>query len=150
MANDIREQILARLAVVLQGVEGIKYVGRNTQDVPELQRPCVVLHDGNEELDESFGRPDLRGRLQMQAMTPQINVFFSTNAKATGNIANTYRAKLLAAIFNDATLTGLLFDQEIRYQGCTLVPADVTEGRETRLEVEIVFTYPFRVSDFTS
>ena len=156
MATDLREQILARLTILCQGIDGIKLVSRNAQDVQGLERPCIILHDGNEEIDDSVGRPDLRGRLQMQVMTPQFNVYFSTKTKEIGSVADTFRMRLLAAIFNDAndmtagTLGSFLFDQELRYQGCTLVPPEVTESRETRLEVEVAFTYPFRVSDFTS
>lgn len=150
MATDIRESILLRLLAIIGAVEGVKAVARNAQDVKDLARPGIVMHDGHEELNESVGRPDLRGRLQMQIMSPQICVYFSTATNDVGPVANSYRMRVLAAIFNDAQLKGFLFDEEIRYQGCTLVPPEVTESRETRLEIEVAFTYPFRVSDFTS
>lgn len=147
--TDPRENILARLLVILAEVEGVKRAERNTTDVTKLERPGIVLHDGEEQLDDGVGRPDLRGKLQLQILSPQICVYFSTATRDVGNVSGIYRARVLAMIFNDVTLLAMLFDKEVRYQGCTLIPADVSEGREARLEIELHFTYVFRASDFS-
>ena len=146
---DIREEILAQLLVIAQGIEGIKYAVRNAQDVPMLTRPAIILHDGHEELDTQVGRPDFKGRLQYQTLNPQFYVFFSSNTKDIGTVASLFRQRLLVAVFNDPTLMGLIVNKQILYQGCTLVPPEVTEARETRLEIELILTYIFRIDDLS-
>lgn len=152
---DFREAILARLLVIAQGVDGIKEAARNSPDVSSIkQRPAIILHDGHEELDQSSGRPDMSGRIQFQDLNPQFNILFSSNTKDIGTVANLFRQRLIAAIYGDAELTNFLAhdnhrNPRIYYVGCSLIPPDVSEARETRLEVELIFTYPWRVDDLT-
>jgi hypothetical protein len=149
MPNDIREQILERLKIVCQ-VDGVKGVGRNVQDLADLVRPAVIIHDGNEQIDQQAGRPDPRGRVQLQELMPIFCIYFNSSTKNIGSVANQFRMAIVAAIFNDTDLAALLFNKQIYYKGCTLVPPEMTETREARFEIEVSFTYPFRVSDFTS
>lgn len=153
---DPREAILARLLVIAKdNVTGIKEAVRNAPDVSSIkQRPAIILHDGHEELDQSSGRPDMSGLIQFQDLLPQFNILFSSNTKDIGTVANLFRARLIAAIYADADLAALLAhdnhrNPRIYYVGCTLVPPEVSEARETRLEVELIFTYPWRVSDLS-
>jgi hypothetical protein len=143
---DLREAILARLAVVLGGVEGVKAVGRNVLDVPGIARPALILHDGSEEF---FDKPDQerRSRAQRMELTPAIFVLVGADAVNVGSLLNTYRARVVPAVLGDAELSLLVNrNGEIRYHGCERHPA-TPESKEGRLELTFVFTYVFRPTD---
>jgi hypothetical protein len=58
-----------------------------------------------------------------------------------------YRSRVVNAVLNDAELLGLVgANGGIRYESATVAVPDA-EAREYRITVELVFTYPFYLSD---
>ena len=47
--TDLREEILARLLVIVTGIPNIRWAQRNNPDWPDAQLPVVMLNDGDEE-----------------------------------------------------------------------------------------------------
>lgn len=141
-----RETILARLLVVAQGLDGVQAVARNSADVPGLARPAFLIHDGSETL---LDKPDNErfSRLLRMEMAPLVAILVHASEPSAGTLLNIYRARFLAAVISDAgILAAIGGNGEIRYEGCSLEPA-TAEAKERRLELNLVFMYPFRASD---
>lgn len=143
-----RENILERFLGLAQGVQGIAEAQRNVPDVTSLKRPAIVIQDGSEQL---VVRPqgDRRTRVQIMEASPAIRILVSAPPKEQGTLLNLYLARYQKAIFEDATLLALVGGDngELRYEGCSTEDLETTESREARMEVNIVFQYPFLVSD---
>lgn len=141
---DVREQILARLAVVCEGVEGIAAVGRNRLDVPGKTRHAVIVLDGAEQFLDA-PRLDQLARVQRVELSPEIELKIRSDAAAeTGPLLSLLRTRLVKAVISDATLKSLC--HSIRYEG-NAVPRPIPEEQEPRMELNFVFTYALRLSD---
>lgn len=142
-----RENILARFLELAQGVQGIAEARRNVLDVSRLQRPAIVIQDGSEQL---VVRPqsERRTRVQILEGSPAIRIYVGAAPADQGSLLNTYLARYQKAIFEDATLLALVGGDngELRYEGASFEEPEA-ESREARMEVNIVFQYPFMVSD---
>lgn len=145
---DIREQILARLVTVCAAVTGIISAGRNLTDVPLMARPAVLVNGGAEQMVSS-PRPAARfSQVQIMDLTPGVTLLVRSDTGAeAGALMSLFRGRLVAAILADTTLRGLVTTNgAIRYEGCNEVDPS-PESKEPRLELQIVFTYPLRLSD---
>lgn len=148
---DIREQILLRLVAVCAAVSGIQAAARNRLDVPALQRPAVLINGGGEQLLSS-PRPAARfGQVQLMELTPQITLLVrSDDGNEAGALLSLYRSRLAAAILGDTSLRSLVTTNGgIRYEGCA-EPDPIPESKEARLELQIAFTYPLKLSDLAA
>lgn len=146
---DLRETILARLLVVLRGVDGLKAVGRNVLDVPGLYRPAAILHDAGEEF---FDKPtqERRSRIQRMIMSPAVVILAGADAADVGTLLSTYRARIVTAVLADAELAAAVTrNGEVHFQGCERVPT-TPESKEGRMELNFAFTYIFRADDLAS
>jgi hypothetical protein len=152
--TDRREAILSQLVAVCGAVEGIVAVGRNQLDVETLKRPAVVVLDGSEELTEDpppRGRTGNRSQVQRMNLTASLVILIRSNdGIEAGALLSQYRNRLITAAVSDPGLTSLTGSNGgIRYEGCTVMPPEA-EGREHRLELSVLFTYPFFLSDLSA
>jgi len=143
---DTRELILARLVTVCGAVEGVQAVGRNRLDVAGLARPAVIVQDALEQLrDMPVGAR--YGETARMELSPGITVVVRGGPADIGGLLSLYRSRVVAAVLRDAelkTLTGS--NGGIRYEGCLVAPPDA-EAKEYRLDITLVFTYLFVLSD---
>jgi len=144
---DPREAILTRLVVVCAAVSGIQAAVRNRLDAASLRRPAVVVHDGAEQLLDA-PQGERRSRLQRMELSPGITVVIRGDDGAeAGALMTLYRSRVVHAVLNDAELIGLVgTNGGIRYESAAVALPDA-EAREYRITIEIVFTYPFYLSD---
>lgn len=154
---DIREQILARLVVVCQGVTGIAAVARNKLDVPGLVRPAVLINGGAEQLLTRHERARF-SQVQLMDLTPQVLLLVrADDGNEAGTLLSLYRNRVVAAVLDDGfgspvsgTLRELVTTNGgIRYEGCA-EPELTPESKEPRLELQFVFTYPLKLSDLAA
>jgi hypothetical protein len=148
---DTRELILSRIPIVCANTTGIVSAGRNLTDVPLMQRPAAIVWGGAEQMLSS-PRPSARfSEVQMMELSPQILVFVRADTGAEGGaLMSLFRSRLVAAILADTTLRVLVTTNGgIRYEGCNEVEP-TPESKEPRLELQIVFTYPLKLSDLTT
>lgn len=140
-----REPILARLLVLAKGVQGIAAAERNVTDVLQLKRPAIAIRDGAETM-VALPRNERRITVQLMQMTPAITIYVGAGSKEAGTLANLYLARLLTAVNADSELLALTGSNgEIRYEGASLEDPE-PEGREARMEIALVFVYPFDAS----
>ena len=148
---DIREQILSRLVTVCEGVTGIVSAGRNLTDVPLMERPAAIVWGGAEQLLSSPRPAGRFSQVQLMELSPQVLVFVRANTGAeAGSLMSLFRSRLVNAILSDATLRTLVTTNGgIRYEGCGETEP-TPESKEPRLELQIVFTYPLKLSDLAA
>lgn len=141
---DKRESILARLREIGEGVSGIVKAARNEGAIDEDDRPAIIVLDADEQSDEG-DRGD--GRSFRVALSPQIFILLSGKPEDVGSQLNAFRAKLLAAIFSDATLRALVgINGGIRYEGCA---TGLATGRsmEGEMGLNLSFHYILKPAD---
>jgi len=144
---DPREAILNRLVAVCAAVSGIQAAVRNRLDAAALRRPAAIVHDGAEQLLDA-PQGERRSRLQRMELSPGITVVIrGDDGGEAGTLMTLYRSRVVYAVLNDAELQGLVGSNGgIRYESATVALPDA-EAREYRITVELVFTYPFYLSD---
>jgi len=122
-----RELILDRMAVVLAAVPAVTRFQRNDAEIPENKLPAVILLDGDESSDErAFRRNRPANGPNLIAMTPEVHIVVQENAEDIGPTLNGLRDDIISALREDSTLLGLIFNNEIRYEGCS---TDLAAGR---------------------
>lgn len=114
--SDKREEILARLLEILEGIKDFTTVARNLDEMPETGRPCAILMDGDET------RSDTSEGIGMQVlimdMMPVISIGVSSSPENVGTEANALRCKVVPAILRDAELETLIGRKgRIRFEG---------------------------------
>jgi hypothetical protein len=152
---DRRESILSRLRVACGDIQGINSSVRNRLDVAKLNRPAVVILDGAEQLldQRMSGRGDMGNRSEVQRM--ELSPLISIHVRGTheidgGNLLSLFRTRVLAAILTDAPLIDFITTVgSIRYEGAIVAPP-TAEGNEYRIDLSLVFTYPFKLADISA
>jgi hypothetical protein len=139
--TDRREAILTRLLEVAQGIEGIVTAARNKDEIPEHERPAIVILDAGEVGSEHdpAARPTQAPR--RVSMTPEIYILLAGSPANVGSDLNRLRARVLKAVLTDETVRALVLDRKgIRYEGCA---TGLSRGRamEGEMGVSISFTY---------
>lgn len=130
---------------------GVTMAGRNLLDVPLMQRPAVTINGGAEQMISS-PRPSARfSQVQLMELTPGIVLLVRADTGTeAGALMSLFRGRLVNAILSDATLRGLVTTNgAIRYEGCNETEP-TPESKEPRLEINVVFTYPLRLSDLAA
>lgn len=116
--RDVREDILARLLVVVAGVPNIRTAQRNNVDIQEELLPAVSVFDGDEETggaEDRSARPS--GRPYVARMIPEI-VVTEKHDVAVSELG-AFRREIIRRVLNDATLIALVGGNgAIRYVGC--------------------------------
>lgn len=142
---DKREQILARLVAVAEGVLGVSTVTRNTDEISEHKRPAIAIFDADESADEAAERQDHPGRApNLVVMTPEVLILLGAPPASVGTALNDIRAKLVKAVLTDTQLVELAGPNgRVRYAGCT---THLGHGRsmEGAMGVQFTFAYVLR------
>jgi hypothetical protein len=121
--TDTREDILARLLVVVTTIPNIRSAQRNNTDIPEDQLPAAIVFDGDEETNDAtdFSMKPAH-RPTMVQMTPEIVI--AQQADQVGSDLTTLRRELIKRVLFDTELndqivkTGRNGNGAIRYLGC--------------------------------
>lgn len=123
--NDVREQILARIAAVLATVVPATY-RNNGEAIPESAAAFCLLNDGDESADPAQQARDRRARApRILTMTPEITVFdTAAGDDQVGTALNTLRAQIIKAVLTDAPLLALAKDEGVRYDGLDTMSKD--------------------------
>jgi hypothetical protein len=148
-----REQILARMAVVIGGISGIETSGRNLDRVADSKLPAAILFDGDEDTFENLNATG--SAPNVAAMTPTIVVSLGDVPENVGTVTNEWLAKVQKAVLFDSeieslcsgTASGRRRDRRgARYVACT---TSLSEGRssEVNLSVHFSIAYPFNPSE---
>jgi len=104
-----REDILARLLVILNTIEVFKLVARNLDEFPERVRPAVILLDGDEEAVAELARPWVKGKAYtVVQMNPLIVVSMGGRPQDVGTDINELMARIVTAVMSDAELTTIV------------------------------------------
>jgi hypothetical protein len=141
--TDKREAILTRLVEIAKMLPGIAAVFRNTDEISEKQRPCILILDADEAADDGdpagiTRRPNAPRRV---AMTPELYVMLGAKPEHIGTELNVFRAAILKAALTDATLVNLVgTNGDIRYEGCATALA---RGRMMEGEMGLSFTFSY-------
>jgi hypothetical protein len=100
---DVREDILARLLVVVASIPNIKFAQRNNIEIPEDQLPAALVFDGDEETNDASDlsmRP--ANRPTMVRMHPEIVI--AQQADEVGSDLTTLRRELIKRVMTDTVL----------------------------------------------
>lgn len=141
MSEDKREAILARLVVLAATIVPEANVYRNQIDIPEKQRPAMVILDGDEEADQSaYGRRRPANGPVIMAMDPEIFLLLGGDSETVGTRLNEYRALVVKAVLEDASLLALSHEGDIRFRGFT---TGLAVGRSMEGEAGFGFTFNY-------
>lgn len=109
-----REQVLNTIHQILQQVPGVTSVMRNDVTVPESRTPALVLIDGDETVEGKH--PGVAPHIAR--MAPEIYIIASDRPDLAGPKLNEIRMMVIRYISNDPVLRGLLYEGDLRYEGC--------------------------------
>ncbi len=120
---DVREDILARLTVVVGNIPNLRASYRNNVDIPPDHLPAALVLDGDEELSDvvDLSMHPSNKPVAMQ-MTPQIII--AQQSDNVGPEISTLRRELIKLVLFDTELneqivkTGRHGNGAIRYLGC--------------------------------
>lgn len=144
MAEDRREDILARLVEVAQTIVEPNCVFRNQIDIPETRRPAISIFDADEDTDDScFGRGRPANAPLIVAMSPQILIEAEGKPAVVGALISDLRRRFVKAVLHDAALVGLCKDGDIRYEGMATGFA-VGRSMEGECGIHLTFRYVLR------
>jgi hypothetical protein len=145
---DVREDILARLLVVVAAIPNIRSSHRSNVDINEKQLPAVVVLDGDEETNDSTDfsmRP--ANRPTVVHLTPGLMIV--DQGELVGSALSVLRSELIKRVLTDTELneqivkTGRFGNGAIRYLGCQ---TDLGWARELHgaLAMQFLFKYALR------
>jgi len=149
MSEDVREAILARILVVLQGIPGETDVARNLIVNDDLSPHRLVLLDGSEDCDSlaDLNRPPLVQRITR--MYPLVNVASMAKARDLGAGLSSRRGKIIKAIEGDSALIALTAKNDggryIGIDNALLAQGLLPLGD---MPMKFVFAYMLRPSQF--
>jgi hypothetical protein len=141
VSGDNREAILARLQIVLSGVDGIKECTRNKTDFSSSALPAIGLMEGIEEVDADDLSDGAALRPMRVTMTPQLVLWVSGKPEEIGTTFNTLRQKVIKATLSDAELVALTTNgRRARYAG-TKGPMIIGELVFSQMLIDLRFGY---------
>lgn len=140
--SDRREEILTRLLVIAQGIDGIVAAYRNKDELGEKMRPAIVILDADEAAndgDNNRGRPF--ASMRRVTMTPELYIVLGGKPDTIGTDINALRAKLIKAVLTDATLASILtVNGSMSYEGCV---TSLARGRTMEGECSVIFSFTY-------
>jgi len=143
---DVREDILARLLVVVAAIPSIRSSYRNNIETAENQLPAVIVLDGDEETNEANNRPS-NSPILVQ-MTPGI-ILQVSDANTAGSVVNTFRGDMIKRVLFDTELNSLIAKSSprgngaIHYLGCQTDVGWMRTGYAA-LTAQFMFKYTLR------
>jgi hypothetical protein len=146
---DRREQILAQLLVVIQGISDFAAVYRNRpMNAQTALRPACFIMDAHESRDQEQGHVWRSQGITLMRMTPEIYVSLAAAPEDVGETLNGLRAQILKAVFSDDTLQSLLTENgQILLDG-TATALTMGSGVEGEMAISMTFLYPVIPSEF--
>lgn len=114
-----REIILQRMATILGGL-GPTFL-HNSADIVESKLPYIVLLDGDEDVmhgSEVFEKGRRATMPTKMLLQPEVWIVEKEGQEKPGTLLNAWRDEILRALFTDSTLLSLIYNQDIRYEGC--------------------------------
>lgn len=115
---DRREDILARLPVVIGAIPGIVRTLRNQKSVTGKTGATVVISDGDEASVMEDDSNVSNRRPIMIDMTPGISLLLGEPSPTIGTTANNLRAKIIYAVMTDEELQSIVGTNGfVKYQG---------------------------------
>lgn len=143
---DKRPLILARLPLVVAGVNGINVVARNLLQLPPDQElPAGIVNDGDELANESdpHGRVAV-GTRRIIRMTPQVIVAVSAEPENVSSVLSGICRAVIKAVLSDAQLLALTLNGAgIRYDG---METDLAMGRAMTGQASLMFTFTYTLN----
>lgn len=141
-ALDVREQVLARLNVILAGVPGVVRAKRNDPSVPEGLRPAVLMLDGDEDRDpRSDGRNHPSNAPFILYAKPEVYVMVSGTPEEASKALNELQDYIVKLVLKDPELIRLTKDKDgIRYEGARMATSN---GRALEAEMALDFTFAY-------
>jgi len=118
--SDVREDILARLLVVVATIPNIRSAYRNNLNIDETELPSAVVLDGDEETNEAPNRPS--NSPVIAQMTPEILIIHQD--PNVGSELDVFRREVIKLVLTDTELNNLVAKSSprgncaIRYLGC--------------------------------
>lgn len=111
------EDILERIAAILQGLPGYLTTGRNLKGLPDTSLPAAAVLDGSEE-----AHPDDPARTSLMprriVMRPEIFVSLPEATENAGPELSRRRGEIIKAVCGDAQLAALTINRTgARYEG---------------------------------
>lgn len=152
MSRDVRELILARLVVIMEGVDGILAAYRDRADLDEDMLPAAYVLDGKEQKVSAPGRT-IREPMLMR-LQPQIFLKLKPNRPANkdmGPVLSGFRNKILLAIAGDELLSDLVGEGtggviEYVQSDTDMQSGSTMEGQES---VDLAITYILDINDLS-
>ena len=141
--TDKREVIFRRLVEIAKTVPGIVATFRNTDEISDRQRPCIVILDADEAADDGdpSGMTRRSNAPRRVGMTPELYVMLGAKPEHIGTELNIFRAAIIKAVLTDTTLTVLVgTNGDVRYEGCATALA---RGRMMEGEMGLSFTFAY-------
>lgn len=147
--TDKREQILARLVLIADGVPGVAEAGRNQTDLTDRQLPAVMVLEGDEQPSPAVveGRNLPPTAPIRMVMTPELCIIGGDKPSDLGTVLNTLRAGLIKAVTTDSALIAILgANGAIAYRGLV---SDLALGRSMmgRMALRFDITYVVKPTD---
>lgn len=141
--SDPREDIMARITVLLGQLPGIETAARDLDEIADVKTPSAVLFDGDEvALDNPRATS---GKPTVVHATPQIEIDLGEVPENVGTVTNEWLTKVKAAILNDVTLESLCGEFSTagaHYAGAT---TSLHPGRTTQVSLVISFVIGYHL-----
>jgi hypothetical protein len=134
--TDQREAILERLAVVCSEIEGVTTAARNKLQVADVARPALIVLDGNEDVEDGYGKGKPSVSPLVVTMRPEVWLFAGGIPEDIGAAVSAFRALIISAVLTDSQLLALCKDSDIRYSGCM---TNFTAGQRIEADLALVF-----------
>src|SRR4249920_60904 len=100
-----REDILARLLVVVSAIDGIESAARNLDRIADSKTPYAAVFDGDEDVFENLRATGPAPNAVN--MTPTVAVSLGDVPESVGTLTNEWLAKVQRAVLLDETLQTL-------------------------------------------
>lgn len=141
MAEDRREDILARLEAICIDLEDADWAGRNRTLADQYDRNRITVLEGDEIVPElAIGNRHAADKEQVM-MIPELLIACAAKAADVGTVLNTMRGRLIKAVLTDTQLLALTLNSRgVRYGGLNsdLAFAALMEGK---MSIKFRITY---------
>ena len=120
---DAREDILARLLVIVATIPGIQSAQRNNVDITEDQLPAAIVFDGDEETNADFDLTKASTMPMLSSMHPEIVIAEKSDGQVGIELAVLRRELIRRVLTDDVRISNWsktrgFGNGTIRYLGC--------------------------------
>ncbi len=145
-----REDILARLAVVVADMDGVEFAGRNYDRIADTKTPSAITFDGDEDVFENLRATG--GAVNVVNMTPSVVISLGEVPENVGTVTSEWLLKVQRAVLLDAEIDGLsggrtaarrIPNGGARYIGCNTT---LQEGRSAEVNLTVHFSIAYPLS----